>query len=123
MGVVFVGPILASSALPLLARPSFVLAESSGISLYCSSSFRIFIQLLRIPDICHQHHKRCLWRKNLSCGEIIPYDKFSCGELSPHEKCEENIYIEKVLHMTNVEQNVVLWRNVEKSVMWRIFST
>jgi len=33
MGVVFVGPILASSALPLLARPSFVLQESSGILL------------------------------------------------------------------------------------------
>jgi len=33
MGVVFVGPILASSALPLLARPSFVLAESSEILL------------------------------------------------------------------------------------------
>jgi len=33
MGVVFVGPILASSALPLLARPSFVLQESSEILL------------------------------------------------------------------------------------------
>jgi len=33
MGVAFVGPILASSALPLLARPSFVLQESSEILL------------------------------------------------------------------------------------------
>ena len=26
---------------------------------------------------------------------------------------------EKVLHMINVEQNVLIWRNVKKSVMWR----
>ena len=39
-----------------------------------------------IPDICHKHHKRCLWRKNLSCGENFPYDKLSCGEVSPHDK-------------------------------------
>ena len=30
MGLVFLGPILATSALPLLARPSFVLKENSG---------------------------------------------------------------------------------------------
>ena len=41
---------------------------------------------LDIPDICHKHHKRCLWRKNLSCGENFPYDKLSCGEVSPHDK-------------------------------------
>ena len=46
---------------------------------------------ISIPDICHKHHKRCLWRKNLSCGEIFPYDRLSCGEVSPHEKCEENL--------------------------------
>ena len=39
-----------------------------------------------IPDICHKHHKRCLWRKNLSCGEKFSYDKLSCGEVSPHDK-------------------------------------
>jgi len=33
MGVVFVGPILASSALPLLSRPSFVLQENAEILL------------------------------------------------------------------------------------------
>ena len=30
MGLIFVGPILASSALPLLSRPSFVLRENAG---------------------------------------------------------------------------------------------
>ena len=30
MGFVFVGPILASAVLPLLARPSFVLQDSAG---------------------------------------------------------------------------------------------
>ena len=30
MGLVFLGPILATSALPLLARPSFVLKENAG---------------------------------------------------------------------------------------------
>ena len=25
-----------------------------------------------IPDICHRHHRRRLWRKNWSCGEILP---------------------------------------------------
>ena len=44
-----------------------------------------------IPDICHKHHKQCLWRKLLSCGEIFPYDRLSCREVSPHEKCEENL--------------------------------
>ena len=29
--------------------------------------------------------------KNLSCGEIFPYDRLSYGEVSPHEKCEENL--------------------------------
>ena len=32
MGLVFLGPILATSALPLLARPSFVLKENAGKS-------------------------------------------------------------------------------------------
>ena len=43
---------------------------------------------LTIPDNCHEHHKRCLWGKNLSCGEMYPYDRLFCGEVSPHEKCE-----------------------------------
>ena len=52
-----------------------------------------------IPEICH---KRCVWKKNLSCGEFFqhgslscgeffPHDRLSCGEVSPHEKCEENL--------------------------------
>ena len=24
-----------------------------------------------IPDICHRRHRRCLWRKNWPCGEIL----------------------------------------------------
>ena len=42
---------------------------------------------MSIPDICHQHHQRCLWRTNLSCGEIFPCDRLSCGEVSTHDKC------------------------------------
>ena len=33
-----------------------------------------------IPDICHNHHNRWLWRKNLPCGEISPHDRLSCAE-------------------------------------------
>ena len=29
-----------------------------------------------IPDICHRHHRRCLWRTNLPCGEMSPHGKF-----------------------------------------------
>ena len=48
MGLVFIGPILASSVLPLLARPTFVLQEVAGNSLFSQhSSFRIY------------HHNRC----------------------------------------------------------------
>ena len=38
----------------------------------------------RIPHICHGHHGRCPWRKNLSCGEICPHDRLSFGKNSPH---------------------------------------
>ena len=69
-------------------------------------------QGLCIPDICHKHHKRCLWRKNLSCGEIFPYDRLSCGEGSPHDK----LSVGKCLHIENKEKNQVMWRNVEQNL-------
>ena len=67
-------------------------------------------------DICHGHHGRCPWRKNLPCGEISPHDIFSLGE---------------ILHMTDwhVERfstwQIVMWKKLStwemwrKSVMWR----
>ena len=74
-----------------------------------------------IPDICHTHHNRWLWRKNLSCGENFPYDRLSCGEVSPHEKCEENLSHRESSPHDKCGAKCVMWRNVEKSVMWRNF--
>ena len=73
-----------------------------------------------IPDICHKHHKRCLWRKNLSCGDIFPHDRLSCGEVSPHEKCEDNISRRE--SSPQDERGSKMWC-VEKFVMWRNVST
>ena len=52
---------------------------------HCHLALKLHL-VFNIPDICHKHHKRCLWRKNLSCGENFPYDKLSCGEVPPHDK-------------------------------------
>ena len=68
---------------------------------------------LCIPHICHKHHKRCLWRKNLSCGEILPCDRLSCGEGSPHDKMS----LGKCLHIVNEEKNHVMWRNAEQNLL------
>ena len=78
-------------------------------------------QRAAIPDICHTHHNRWLWRKNLSCGENFPYDRLSCGEVSPHEKCEENLSHRESSPHDKCGAKCVMWRNVEKSVMWRNF--
>ena len=98
-----------------------------------------------IPDICHKHHKRCLWRKNLSCGEIFIYYRLLCGEVSPHEKCEENLSHRGSSPHDKCGAKCVMWRNLScgdwrtvstwqispheqweiwsKSVLWRDFST
>ena len=47
-----------------------------------------------IPDICHKHYRRCLWRKNLPCGEI-----FSTLHMT-------NCQSEKCLHMVDLENNL-----------------
>ena len=59
-----------------------------------------------IPDICHRHHRRCLWRIFLSCGEISSHDRLSCGEMLHMTDC----HVEKALHMRNVKKIY----NVEK---------
>ena len=55
----------------------------------------------------------------MSCGEKIPYDRLLCGKVSPHEKCEENISHRKSSPHDKYGANCVMWRNMEKSVMWR----
>ena len=55
-----------------------------------------------IPDICHNHHNRWLWRKNLPCGEISPHDRLSCAENLHSTNCQ----LAKCLHMVNVETNL-----------------
>ena len=59
-----------------------------------------------IVHICHKHHKRCLWRKSLSYGEIFPYDRLSCGEILH----VINFHVEKALDLRNVKKIC----NVEK---------
>ena len=79
--------------------------------------------VLSIPDICHKHHKQCLWRKLLSCGEIFPYDRLSCREVSPHEKCEENLSHRESSPRDKCGAKCIMWRNVEKTAMWINVST
>ena len=38
--------------------------------------FRFHFRFQTIPDICHRRHRRRLWRKNWSCGEILPMTCF-----------------------------------------------
>ena len=45
----------------------------------------------------------------------------SCGEVSPHEKCEENLSHRESSPHDKCGAKCVMWRNVEKSVMWRNF--
>ena len=59
--------------------------------------------------------------KNLSCGENFPYDRLSCGEVSPQEKFEENLSHRESSPHDKCGAKCVMWRNVEKSVMWRNF--
>ena len=60
MGLVFIGPILASSALPLLARPTFVLQEVAG------TSFSPYRHLHLQSILCHESgsptHLQVIWR-------------------------------------------------------------
>ena len=48
------------------------------------------INIPTIPHICHRHHRQRLWRKNWSCGEILPVTCCQV-EISPHEKGGENL--------------------------------
>ena len=59
-----------------------------------------------ILDICHGHHGRCPWRKNLPCGETSPHDRLACGKILHMTDC----HVEKALHMRNVKKIC----NVEK---------
>ena len=36
---------------------------------------------LLVPHICHGYHGWFPWRKNLSCGEMFPHDRFSTWEI------------------------------------------
>ena len=83
----------------------------------------VWLGAMCIPDICHKHHKQCLWRKLLSCGEIFPYDRLSCREVSPHEKCEENLSHRESSPHDKCGAECIMWRNVEKSVVWINVST
>ena len=71
------------------------------------------IIILKIPHICHRHHRRCLWRKICHVEKISPQDRLSCGEIFHMT----NRQLEKCLHMVDME------KYGEKSVMWRYFFT
>ena len=51
-----------------------------------------------ILDICHGHHGRCPWRKNLPCGEISPHDILLLEEIL----YMTDWHVEKLLHVRNV---------------------
>ena len=63
-----------SDAYPKLAKhlPVFLMSLTRQVALQQLHWTHLKISISIIPDICHKHHKRCLWRKNLSCGEIVP---------------------------------------------------
>ena len=50
--------------------------------------------------ICHGHHRRCPWRKNLPCGEISPHDILLLEEILHMT----DWHVEKVLHVRNVNK-------------------
>ena len=52
----------------LRAKTSFHLVHSNSRYL-CVSLLRQLGLQAPIPHICHKHHKWCLWRKIMSCGE------------------------------------------------------
>ena len=79
----------------------------------CSIFGNITSRVLPIPDICHRHHRRCLWRKICHVEKISPQDRLSCGEIFHMT----NRQLEKCLHMVDME------KYGEKSVMWRYFFT
>ena len=56
--------------------------------------------LVPIPHICHRHHRRCLWRIFLPCGEISSHDRLSCGKILHMTDC----HVENSLHMRNVKK-------------------
>ena len=59
--------------------------------------------------------------EKFSCGENFPYDRLSCGEVSPQEKFVENLSHRESSPHDKCGAKCVMWRNVEKSVMWRNF--
>ena len=61
---------------------------------------KLIVPIKVIPDICHRHHRRCLWKTNLPCGEF-------------HHMT--NCQLEKCLHMENMEKNLLwgeMWRKI-----------
>ena len=86
----------------IFIKEAYLATASSDLLQSCSIIWNWVIQNnaqhCTIPDICHKHHKRCWWRKNLSFGEIFPYERLSCGEVFPH--------VEKFVHKRNVETNL-----------------
>ena len=67
----------------------------------------MMMMIMIIPDICHKHHKQCLWRK---IGHVEKFFHMTdCHEEKfLHLRNVKKIYhIEIILHMINVEQNVL----------------
>ena len=70
---------------------------------------------LSIPDICHNHHIRWLWRKNCHVEKIFHMTDCHVEKFLHMRNVKKIYHIEKVLHMINVEQNVLcgeMWRNM-----------
>ena len=97
----------------------FVYAFISRLEIY-SKHESIILNLDLILHICHGHHGRCPWRKNLPCGEISPHDILSLGEILHMT----DWHVEKVLHIRNVkkicyvEKQIVIWRNISTWEIW-----
>ena len=76
---------------------------------------------LPIPDICHNHHNRCLWRKFFHVEKIFQMTDCHVEKFLHKRNLKKIYHIEKVLHMINVEQNVLcgeMWRNVSCGEMF-----
>ena len=54
-----------------------------------------------IPHICHRHHRRCLWRKILPCGEISDWTQ-KLSLLNVEKIC----HMEKFLHIEYFDINL-----------------
>ena len=57
-----------------------------------------------IPHICHRHHRRCLWRTTLSCGEI---SDFFAWQLQSNVKFPHIWSNFKKFHMADVEKSEI----------------